>query len=207
VQPLGTQYTNGLIPVPHAWASLQAQHLLTFVTSTPPTPVLLHSSTHFLRSMLPALTYQVAGQLAPEAFAAARSWAGSSLFRRSLAAGEGCRCCWGTLPVCCSRLLLNTALLIREQSRSIKGINISNTCPHMQWCISCTCCLLFCCRPSGLAPCSEAAGPPIQEVKTAQDYDAIMKHLTGTAEDSRSLPHIRSVHVPAAALLQQEQHR
>jgi len=42
--------------------------------------------------MLPALSHQVAVQLAPVALAAARSWAGSSwLTRRSFAAAaEGC---------------------------------------------------------------------------------------------------------------------
>lgn len=45
--------------------------------------------------MLPALSPLVAGQLAPVALAAARSWTGSSWLRRGFAAGECQETCEG----------------------------------------------------------------------------------------------------------------
>lgn len=39
--------------------------------------------------------------------------------------------------------------------------------------------------PPSVSCVNETAGPSIQEVKTAQDYDAIMKHLTGAVQEQQ----------------------
>lgn len=206
------QHVERSLTVVHAGTFLQIQLPLTCVTSTPPTPVLLqlYSLAQLLvSSMLPALSHQVAGQLAPVAVAAARSWAGSSLFRRSFAAGaRSCWCCW--VHLCCSSCFCMHAPVVRSATASAAAYLLPRTCMggacSSGWCSLTLKQLLLCCHPSHSAPCTEAAGPTIQEVKTAQDYDAIMKHLTGTAAHFAGQPSMPYCGCRNSALNGGEQH-